>query len=262
MTSSFLKSPDFSSRSLNSSNGGQRSPTSERRIVKDHFSRLDANSKVLIQTGMERLKIYSDRQKDKLDPITREEEESYYELLQSIRDIHIEMKNVASDMSTVQMSKILSPRVVDQIKTWNMVVEGLHGTLRQLQMDFRQVLHRNQKEDLLSLSRSPFEEDSRTRRRRGADDISAGVTDSLLHSRQILLETVQQSSGTLGVLAQSSGNVTTNLDELRDQNTVVGYSRKLLGKYGRREWTDKILICMALIFFFSVVFYVTQKRIF
>lgn len=40
----------------------------------------------------------------------------------------------------------------------------------------------------------------RIRRRGGAAEISSGATESMIHSRRILLETVQRSAGTIGTL--------------------------------------------------------------
>lgn len=39
-------------------------------------------------------------------------------------------------------------------------------------------------------------------------------------------------------------------------------SHKLITKYGRREFTDKLLIFLALVFFFSTVLYIVKKRMF
>ncbi|RCN51496.1 Sec20 [Ancylostoma caninum] len=36
---------------------------------------------------------------------------------------------------------------------------------------------------------------------------------------------------------------------------------KLLSKYERRELTDKILVTIALIFYFAVIYYILQKRV-
>ena len=43
---------------------------------------------------------------------------------------------------------------------------------------------------------------------------------------------------------------------------VIGQSRKLITKYARREFTDKVLIAFALAFFFGVVLYILRKRLF
>ncbi len=42
----------------------------------------------------------------------------------------------------------------------------------------------------------------------------------------------------------------------------ISNSRKLITKYGRREFTDKLLIFLALVFFFATVLYIMKKRLF
>ena len=42
----------------------------------------------------------------------------------------------------------------------------------------------------------------------------------------------------------------------------IQHSRKLLTKYSRREFTDKLLIFLALVFFFATVLYIVKKRLF
>ena len=51
-------------------------------------------------------------------------------------------------------------------------------------------------------------------------------------------------------------------DEYRMMGGVIGQSRKLITKYARREFTDKVLIAFALAFFFGVVLYILRKRLF
>ena len=69
-------------------------------------------------------------------------------------------------------------------------------------------------------------------------------------------------------------------DEYRTLAGVIGQSKKLITKYARREFTDKVFICsvyililtkyplfqvliiFALAFFFAVVLYILRKRVF
>lgn len=64
------------------------------------------------------------------------------------------------------------------------------------------------------------------------------------------------------LLVSSSSNVQRTQDELQDMGGVISQSGKLLSKYGRREFTDKILIFFGFAFFLACSFYVLQKRIF
>jgi len=51
-------------------------------------------------------------------------------------------------------------------------------------------------------------------------------------------------------------------EELRSMGGHIQSSHKLLTKYGRREWTDRLLILLALAFFFATVLYIVKKRLF
>lgn len=60
----------------------------------------------------------------------------------------------------------------------------------------------------------------------------------------------------------SSDKVSGTRVELEHQQQVIVQSGKLLGKYGRREVTDKALLVLAFAFFLACVFYILQKRMF
>ncbi|XP_057671546.1 vesicle transport protein SEC20 [Diorhabda carinulata] len=92
--------------------------------------------------------------------------------------------------------------------------------------------------------------------------ISSNVTDQLLSISRQLADTTNKSAVTLETLASSSDSVTGTQQELKVTSGVIGQSGKLLAKYGRREFTDKILMCFAFAFFIACVVYIVQKRLF
>ncbi|XP_071861172.1 vesicle transport protein Sec20 isoform X2 [Bombus fervidus] len=111
----------------------------------------------------------------------------------------------------------------------------------------------------------PEEEQAAIRRRhdkRNLANTSSQLSDKLLSISRHLAETTQKSADTLDTLIISSDKVTTTKDELEHQQQVIVQSGKLLGKYGRREVTDKALVTLAFAFFLACVFYILQKRIF
>ncbi|OXU16801.1 hypothetical protein TSAR_011218 [Trichomalopsis sarcophagae] len=117
------------------------------------------------------------------------------------------------------------------------------------------------REELLPTSAS---EQSLLRKRRdkqGAANVSSQITNHLLDISKYLAETSQRSAETLDTLVTSSDKVSTTRKELEHQQQVIQQSGKLLGKYGRREITDKALVILAFIFFLAVVFYILQKRL-
>nr|CAD7443888.1 unnamed protein product [Timema bartmani] len=105
---------------------------------------------------------------------------------------------------------------------------------------------------LLSIERSNKEElfdqvseEANLRHRQKKDKeglvkISSNVTEQLLSISRHLADTTQRSADTLDSLANSSGNVQNTQQELLTTGSVITQSGKLLDKYGRREFTDKI----------------------
>ncbi|XP_076751865.1 vesicle transport protein Sec20 [Xylocopa sonorina] len=124
------------------------------------------------------------------------------------------------------------------------------------------VIDKLAKEELLSVSE---EQQAAIRRRRDKQSLantSSELSDKLLSISRHLAETTQRSADTLDTLVTSSDKVTSTKDELEHQQQVIVQSGKLLGKYGRREVTDKALVALAFAFFLACVFYILQKRLF
>ncbi|CAB3251865.1 unnamed protein product [Arctia plantaginis] len=80
-------------------------------------------------------------------------------------------------------------------------------------------------------------------------------------SRQ-LADTAQRSQNTLDNLVSSSTTVHGTQSELQNTASTISQSGKLLKKYGRREFTDKVIMFFAFLFFLAVCLYIVQKRIF
>merc|ERR1719378_979434 len=88
------------------------------------------------------------------------------------------------------------------------------------------------------------------------------ITQNLLSISRQLAETVEKSKQTVSNLEETSRTVEEVGEEYRMMGGVIGQSRKLITKYARREFTDKVLIVFALAFFFAVVLYILRKRLF
>lgn len=96
----------------------------------------------------------------------------------------------------------------------------------------------------------------------GLVKMSTSMTDQLLSISRQLADTTQRSAMTLDTLATSSNNVQGTQEELMATSSTIGQSGKLLAKYGRREFTDKVLLFFAFAFFVACVVYIIQKRLF
>lgn len=91
---------------------------------------------------------------------------------------------------------------------------------------------------------------------------SARTTDSLMSLSRMMTSQVQQTEDVLQTLVGSSKTVGENQEELKNMGNVIQQSHKLLTKYNRREFTDKVLIFFGLAFFFACVLYIVKKRLF
>lgn len=88
------------------------------------------------------------------------------------------------------------------------------------------------------------------------------VSEDLRYVARTLARQAELSQQTLRSLAESSSTVSLTDEEFRGIGGLLNQSKVILTKYGRREVTDRILIFMALIFFYSCVVYVVSKRFF
>lgn len=92
--------------------------------------------------------------------------------------------------------------------------------------------------------------------------MSSNITEQLLSISRQLADTTKRSADTLDALVTSSDSVQGTQEELKVTSSTIGQSGKLLAKYGRREFTDKVLMFFAFVFFVACVFYIVQKRLF
>ncbi|KAG8035369.1 hypothetical protein G9C98_006815 [Cotesia typhae] len=98
----------------------------------------------------------------------------------------------------------------------------------------------------------------------GACVIDKMAKDELMSTseeQQRMLRKRRDKRGLADTAIISSDKVNGTKDELEQQQQAIILSGKLLGKYGRREVTDKALLTLAFIFFLACVAYVLQKRL-
>lgn len=84
--------------------------------------------------------------------------------------------------------------------------------------------------------------------------------EDLKYFARTLARQSELSQQTVRSLAESSSTVNLTDEEFRGIGGLLNQSKVILTKYGRREVTDKFLIFLALIFFYSCVIYVISKR--
>lgn len=91
---------------------------------------------------------------------------------------------------------------------------------------------------------------------------SSKATQNLTQLVSRMNDEVVRSGETLESLVRSSEVLKTTDSEFGNMGATIQSSGRLLSKYSRREFTDKILIALASCLFFATVLYIVQKRMF
>ncbi|XP_077992548.1 vesicle transport protein SEC20-like [Glandiceps talaboti] len=139
----------------------------------------------------------------------------------------------------------------------------LHSTqtaLRKANLACKLAMDRTAKEDLMSGGTNP-----EIRKRKNKESLAktaTNITENLMNISRMMASSVEQSEETMHTLVTSSKTLQGTHEEFKGMQGVIHTSRKLLTKYNRREITDKLLIILALAFFFATVLYILKKRLF
>ena len=91
---------------------------------------------------------------------------------------------------------------------------------------------------------------------------SKALNESLLESSKTIKESLEQSNLALIKLQSSSDGIKQTSDEFNKMSLNINDSKRILTKFDRREFTNKLLFIFSLCLFFSVVFYIIWKRLF
>lgn len=90
---------------------------------------------------------------------------------------------------------------------------------------------------------------------------SSDITSKLSEINRQLKWTQTQTNDIIPVLDESSRGLKGVQQDFGMMHGVISDGRRLLIRLSRREFTDKLLIMLCLLFFFSVVFYIVWKRL-
>ncbi|KAI4482497.1 hypothetical protein M0802_013652 [Mischocyttarus mexicanus] len=167
-----------------------------------------------------------------------------------------------NSLAEIKVNEKERTELLTEIETYRCQLTASLKTFRKANVISACVIDKLSREDLLSISEEQQNALRRRRDKQGLASASSQVTDKLLSISRHLAETTQKSADTLDTLLTSSDKVSGTKNELEHQQQVIVQSGKLLGKYGRREVTDKVVLFLAFAFFLACVFYILQKRLF
>lgn len=170
------------------------------------------------------------------------------------------LETLAFESDEIQVKEELG----EAAKFYKDQLESTQVALRKAIVNGKQKIDALAKSHLLSKTAHP-DVRQRSSARSNKENISRtakDLTQNLLSISRSMHDSVKQSSDTLNTLASSSKTVSTTNEDLKTQHGHIKTSHNLLTKYGRREFTDKFLIFLALILFFSTVLYILKRRLY
>jgi len=117
------------------------------------------------------------------------------------------------------------------------------------------------KELFSTTNKKLFEEWQNVRQRDALKSQAMQATESLSSLVSKMGEQLQRSENTTTTLIHSSDVLKTTHGQYSTINQTIKTGSKLISKYARREFTDRILIALALFVYFGVVLYILRKRL-
>ncbi|XP_069364808.1 vesicle transport protein SEC20 isoform X2 [Maniola hyperantus] len=156
-------------------------------------------------------------------------------------------------------------KYIDELSSQRHLLANLLKEFKEANISSMFAIEKAQREELLQ-SDNGEESVIRNRKKKVDSDgllhMSTGVTEQLLSISRQLAATTQRSQDTLDSLVSSSSTVQGTQAELQNTGSTITQSSKLLKKYGRREFTDKVITFFAFLLFLAVCLYIVQKRLF
>jgi protein transport protein SEC20 len=167
---------------------------------------------------------------------------------------------------TKDRPKLRDDVLISDVEAFRAQLEANYGAVKKATAMSRRILEEKTQKELFSIRSKEESEAAGQLRQRKVDKENlskkaSSVTEDLLSISQMMSSQVSLSEQSLNTLVSSSATVSETQEEFRMMNSLLGQSRKLLSKYGRREVTDRVLIFFALAFFFGCCLYVILKRL-
>lgn len=136
------------------------------------------------------------------------------------------------------------------------------ANLRKANLSCKLAIDQKQKDGLLGFRESRVEQIRERKKMNTASQAAVEVTENLLNINKLMDETVNESVNALVTIQKSSKTIKSTDKEVIDQRVILRTSHQLLTTLKRRDITDKILITLAVIFFFGTVFYILKRRLY
>jgi len=181
----------------------------------------------------------------------------------AVRSLMDSMRTVLQDLETVSEEHLDREEATRAKDVFESYKEQLGSVQRQFRAaNVAQIAELEKKSTRDLLGQVELRQRPRGGGKQGLISQHSNVTSNLKAISRQLAATVEKSNLTVSNLENSSKTLQEVDEEHRGLSSVIGQSKKLITKYMRREFTDKVLILFALAFFFAVVLYILRKRLF
>ncbi|XP_074643013.1 vesicle transport protein SEC20-like [Tubulanus polymorphus] len=177
------------------------------------------------------------------------------ERMQALRNRIIELEYMGKEQER-ETEKIA---ILKNAENYKKQLSSMQVSLRKANLTAQLTIDKQEKNELITLS-----DGARNRQKSNKEGLAKranDITENLMSLSRTMSSQVKRSENTMGTLLTSSRQITDTHEEFKGMGGHVTQSRKLLTKYNRREFTDKLLIFLALVFFFSTVLYIMKKRL-
>ncbi|CAK1552554.1 unnamed protein product [Leptosia nina] len=190
--------------------------------------------------------------------------ESLNELNEKGRAVITDLRNLLEKLD-LYVKETADPKFITELESQRHLQASLVKEFKEANINSMLEIEKAQRQELLK-DAAGEQSVLRLRHKKVEKDgllkVSTGVTEQLLTISRQLAATTQRSQDTLDNLVSSSTAVHGTQSELQNTNSTIQQSGKLLKKYGRREFTDKVIMFFAFLFFLAVCLYIVQKRLF
>ncbi|KAI0223798.1 Vesicle transport protein SEC20 [Lamellibrachia satsuma] len=189
--------------------------------------------------------------------------DSLHQLNQDVHDNIVQLKTRIQELDRIakeQDKESDKQTLLQDADNHRKQLTSMQASLRKANLTCQMAIEKREKCDLLEGST-----DVRHRSQTGKEALAKSansITENMMSITRLMATQVKSSEETVNTLAASSQQVGETQEEFRSMAGHIQSSKNLLTKYGRRECTDKLLILLALIFFFATVLYIVKKRFF
>ncbi|XP_014670378.1 PREDICTED: vesicle transport protein SEC20-like [Priapulus caudatus] len=193
--------------------------------------------------------------------------------LETLNELNLQVRGLIQDLRTniTELGKLAREQdketdtiaILKDAEMYGKQLDGTLASLRKANLSCQLAIERQGRGNLFD--EGSVWPDTRNRKRSAKEAMgneTRNITDNLQRISRMMATEVNQSDESIKALVTSSSVVSETYEEFKNQSGDLHTSKNILTKYGRRELTDKLLICLAVILFIVTVLYILRKRVF